>query len=344
MFLALRELRSARGRFTLMTAVIALLSLLVVILSGLTAGLAAQSVGALERLAADHVALSARGPDQSSFDTSAVTAADVERLARTPGVTEADAWGVTTDRVGEDAVAVLGAVPHSSIAPEELAPGTAVTDRSLGVAVGDTVRVGTTTLRVGGTVDGDMLNHLPAVWVPLDVWQSLAGSGGKTATAVALTTDDTFDPAAAPPDLQVQARGDARSAVGSYSAENGSLTMIRGLLLAVSALVVGAFFTVWTIQRTPDLAVLKAIGARTGYLLRDSLGQAAVVLLAGAGAGAVVGTASGLAVSSQVPFVVDASTTLGPLLLLVALGLLGAAAALGRIAAVDPLTALGGSR
>ncbi|MFC6151665.1 MULTISPECIES: FtsX-like permease family protein [Mumia] len=343
MFLALRELRSARGRFTLMAAVIALLSLLVVILSGLTAGLAAQSVGALDRLPSYRVALSA-APGQDGFATSTVTTRDVDDLARTPGVLEADAWGVTTDRIDEDAVAVLGAEPGSALAPHTLAPETLVADRSLGLEVGESVPIGGSTLRVAATVDGDLLNHLPAVWVPLDVWQSLPGSGGKDATAVALATDDTFDPAEAPDGLEILTRTDARAAVGSYAAENGSLTLIRGLLLAVSALVVGAFFTVWTIQRTADLAVLKAIGARTTYLLRDALAQAAIVLVVGAGTGALVGAAAGLAVSSKVPFVVDASTTLGPLLLLVVLGLAGAAAALRRVVNVDPLTALGGSR
>ena len=36
---------------------------------------------------------------------------------------------------------------------------------------------------------------------------------------------------------------------------------MRGFLFVISALVVGAFFTVWTIQRSGDIAVLKALGA-----------------------------------------------------------------------------------
>jgi putative ABC transport system permease protein len=39
MFLAVRELRFARGRFTLMGIVIALIAVLVVLLSGLSSGL-----------------------------------------------------------------------------------------------------------------------------------------------------------------------------------------------------------------------------------------------------------------------------------------------------------------
>jgi hypothetical protein len=38
---------------------------------------------------------------------------------------------------------------------------------------------------------------------------------------------------------------------------------MRGFLFAISALVIGAFFTVWTIQRGGDVAVLKALGAST---------------------------------------------------------------------------------
>jgi putative ABC transport system permease protein len=36
-------------------------------------------------------------------------------------------------------------------------------------------------------------------------------------------------------------------------------------------LVIGAFFTVWTIQRTQEIGLLKALGASTGYLVRDAL-------------------------------------------------------------------------
>lgn len=88
-------------------------------------------------------------------------------------------------------------------------------------------------------------------------------------------------------------KGDALTAIGSYRAENGSLQLMRGFLFVISALVTGAFFTVWTIQRAPDIAVLKALGASTPYLLRDALGQA-VFLLA---AGTLLGT--GLAAGSR---------------------------------------------
>src|SRR5699024_1665906 len=53
-FVAFRDIRFAKGRFALMGSVIALLTLLIVLLSGLTAGLADQSTSAIRNLPADH--------------------------------------------------------------------------------------------------------------------------------------------------------------------------------------------------------------------------------------------------------------------------------------------------
>ncbi len=70
-------------------------------------------------------------------------------------------------------------------------------------------------------------------------------------------------------------------------------------LLAISALVVGAFFTVWTIQRAGDVAVLRALGASTRYLLRDAIGQAGVVLGVGVGVGTALAAGAGLLASAS---------------------------------------------
>lgn len=140
---------------------------------------------------------------------------------------------------------------------------------------------------------------------------------------------------------------DSLGAIGSYQAENGSLQLMRGFLFAISALVIGAFFTVWTIQRSGDVAVLKALGASTPYLLKDALGQAVVMLAVGTGLGTALATGIGALVGGDggaVPFVLDASTVLVPAGVMILLGALGAALSIRRITAVDPLTALGSVR
>ncbi|WP_344321983.1 ABC transporter permease, partial [Kitasatospora putterlickiae] len=143
---------------------------------------------------------------------------------------------------------------------------------------------------------------------------------------------------------ETRSRDDALAAIGSYTSENGSLQLMRGFLFAISALVIGAFFTVWTIQRSGDIAVLKALGASTRYLLRDALGQAVVLLLLGTVLGTAVAAGLGALIGSAVPFVLDAPTVLVPAVVMIALGAVGAALSVRRITSVDPLTALGSAR
>jgi putative ABC transport system permease protein len=107
--------------------------------------------------------------------------------------------------------------------------------------------------------------------------------------------------------------------------------------------VIVAFLTVWTIQRTRDIAVLKAMGAPGSYILRDAMTQAAIVLVAGAAIGGAVGVAAGALAAQAAPFLLNAGTTVLPVVGIVALGLAGAALAVRRVTKVDALLALGGN-
>src|SRR5699024_10881350 len=144
------------------------------------------------------------------------------------------------------------------------------------------------------------------------------------------TSADALDPA-------LVADGAALAVVGadelvdtlpSYRGESTSLNTMTYMLLAVTALVVGAFFAVWGMQRRRDVAVLKALGASARAVVRDSVGQAAIVLAVGIGGGVAISALFGLAVGGAVPFVVSAGTTLVPAVLLAVLGLAGAAVSL----------------
>jgi putative ABC transport system permease protein len=119
------------------------------------------------------------------------------------------------------------------------------------------------------------------------------------------------------------------------------MTLIRGFLLVISALIVGAFFTVWTIQRTHQIGLLKALGATNGYVLRDALGQLAVVLVSAVVIGAVVAVGVGAIVPDGVPFSLQAAPIVTSVAALVVLGMAGSLVAVRRITSVDPIVALG---
>ncbi|WP_406302254.1 ABC transporter permease [Streptomyces sp. NBC_00885] len=359
MFVAWRDLRFAKGRFALMGTVVVLITLLVGLLSGLTAGLARENTSAVTGLPADHIAFAAPpGGRPVSFTNSSVNEGQWARWARQPGVTGAHPLGIRTlnATAGDRSAAVssFGVEPDSGLAPQGLAPGRVVLSgnaaRELGVGAGDRVRIGSLEETVAA-VEGDAsFSHTPVVWTALDDWQRIGNSGTATleqATVIALTTADGAHLAAVDKAVGTKTLGvdEALTAIGSYQAENGSLQLMRGFLFVISALVTGAFFTVWTIQRSADIAVLKALGASTPYLLGDALGQAVTMLAAGTLLGTALAAAIGALIGGgDVPFELAAPTVLLPAAVMIVLGVLGAALSIRRITAVDPLTALGSAR
>ncbi|MGW3519422.1 ABC transporter permease [Streptomyces hydrogenans] len=358
MFVAWRDLRFAKGRFALMGTVIVLITLLVGLLSGLTAGLARENVSAITGLPADRVAFAAPPAGQSvSFTNSTVTEKQWSTWSERPGVTGAAPLGIRTlNAVAGDrtaAVSAFGTEPGDGLAPAAVAPGGAVLSESaaeeLDARAGDTVRLGPLEVRVSAVAGDASYSHTPVVWTSLDDWQRLGHSGTTTeeqATVLALRGDGV-DWAAGDAAAGTEARtvDGALTAIGSYQAENGSLQLMRGFLFVISALVIGAFFTVWTIQRSGDVAVLKALGASTPYLLRDALGQAVLMLVGGTLLGTGLALGIGALVSGgDVPFVLSPLTVLGPAGVIIVLGAVGSALSIRRITAVDPLTALGSVR
>ncbi|GAB3470015.1 ABC transporter permease [Actinophytocola sediminis] len=359
MFVAWRDLKFAKGRFAMMGGVVVLITLLVGLLSGLTAGLGQQNISAITDLPADRIAFAAPGGGQElSYTDSTVTAAQWRRLAEAPGVAAAEPLGITTTRAAAGdrtlGVSAFGVRPGSVLAPagDRLTDDAVVLSTTagadLGIGPGDEVTLAGQRLTVAAVAGDASFSHTPVVWTSLGVWQRAAPPAeGQTATVIAVRAAAGTDLSAA--DRAAGTRtvptADSLSAIGSYSSENGSLQLMRGFLFAISALVIGAFFTVWTIQRSGDIAVLKALGATTGALLRDAIGQAVVLLTGGTliGAGLAAGLGAVLA-GTAVPFLLTPATVLGPAAVMIALGALGAALSVRRITAVDPLTALGSAR
>ncbi|MBF0663675.1 MULTISPECIES: ABC transporter permease [unclassified Rhodococcus (in: high G+C Gram-positive bacteria)] len=376
MFLAVRELVFARTRVLLMASVIALISVLMVILSGLSSGLVDDGVSGLQRTPAQAFAFQEGTKTDSAFSRSVVTEEQAAAWAAQPGVEHAELMGnaiVNAHTGGGMAIdlTLFGIVPGSFLEPTA-GEGTQLsgprdiilseTARDEGVAVGDTVtvdRLGTEMTVVGFTEDKRTFGHVDIAYVPLATWQEInAGTleGAATeprayteASVVAIQgTDGSL------PDL---AAGDAAAGTASktveesfdsspgYSAETMTMSMIIAFLYAISALVVGAFFSIWTVQRLRELAVLRAMGASTGYLMRDSIIQAALILVVSVAFGVLVGLGLGSGLEGTgMPFSLQTGPILQGALLLIVLGLIGAGLAIVRITRINPLTALGENR
>ncbi|MGN0100603.1 MAG: FtsX-like permease family protein [Dietzia sp.] len=350
MFFALRDLRTARWRFALITGVVLLLSVLVAGLLGLTAGLANQSVSALRALGSGGSSFVLPTDDKGvvDLDRAALTDRQVEEIsALDPSAVPVGLARVTVDdgtETGVSAVAVGLAEPVGSVSPPprgEVLVSTGVDDEVGGGA--SEIGISGHTLAVSGDAGDLWHSHTPVLVTDLDTWREIAPRGGA-ATTMAVSANALPESAVANQGLGLVDPAALVGALPSHRAENTSLSTMTYMLLAVTALVVGAFFTVWGMQRRRDVAVLKALGASTAVVVRDSIGQAAIVLAVGIGGGVGVVALLGLAAGGTVPFVVSEGTTLLPAALLAGLGLAGAAASLGPVMKADPNSALGAAR
>lgn len=336
MFVGLRDLRHAWGRFVLMGSVIAL------------------------------VAVLTRGsPGSSTLD-----AATIRSLGRQPG-TRAEPLGLTffnaRDAAGTSlSIALVGIEPGGFVA-KDLAEGSKLGRTPTGVIVssgvaaegvhvGDRVTLdrSSVAMRVVGVAPTATYGHVALVYAPIALWRQAAygqvtggvlpASARGLASAAALQVRPGVDVAAAGKRLGVDIVTKQQAYAGSpgYVAETATMSLIIDFLYVIAALIVGAFFTVWTIQRKANIGLLKALGASNGLVLRDALGQVALVMVGATAAGALVGSGIGsLIPGGSVPFALRAGAIVTAAVILAVAGLVGSLVAVRRIAAVDPIVALG---
>lgn len=376
MFLALLELKAARGRFLLMGSVVVLVAALVGIVSGFTTGLGDDTVSALRRLPATHIAF-ATGSDSDQFARGLIDAPSATGWREDETAAEATPLGVsltrgTTDRGTEVDLAAFGVEPGAFTDPgadegkplDASRPLGVVVSRQLvneGVRIGDTLVVDRLGVRltVVGTTGRSSYGHVPVAYVTTDTWRRIRFTtpGAKAApadlplqySAMALRLPEDADTTALAAadrrhDTNTVPLETAFAAAPGYEGERLTMTSIQTFLFLIAPLVVGAFFAVWTVQRTPELALLRAMGASRRRLLGHTLAQAAVVVAAGTAAGAVLASSVGLLVGEQVPFSLPASTLATTMAAVALVGLAGSALTLRRVTTVDPMTMLGAAR
>lgn len=395
MFLALRDIVSARGRFSLISFVVGLITVLLVMLTGLTGGLAKHNTSALEALAPERYVFTSDGP---SFQESQVTTSDVQewqelvdddsqviplgtaqtRLeagsamgvavlglpagTKVPAPVVSGAGAAGTEIAG---VTAAGAAPEADSAASQeqqeaqeavVAEDGIVVSHEIvaeaGVQPGETVEIGGVEQPVSAVVADEHYSHQPVVWASTQVWQQISRAHDDVVgTVLAVDTRDRHAGALRDTEWQdaenqtgdsVATVEDSFSGLAAYQSEQASLQLIQVLLYAISALVTVAFLSVWTIQRSRDLSVLRALGASPGYVWKDALGQAAVVVGIGVVLGAGVGWAAGVWAGGSVPFDLQWTTIVVPAAGIWVLGMCGALVATRRVKKIDPASALEG--
>jgi putative ABC transport system permease protein len=359
MFLALRDLRRMWRRFLLVGMVVGLVATLSTVLAGLADGLVRDGISGLRALPVTNLAFAPHSDavfSRSTLDERALRPwQEARNVDATPiGVSfanaSAESGGPSID------IALFGVEPGSFLAPQtgtqsdEALAGLVLSEelRGDGVKVGDRYSIAGSgvTLPVLGFTSAGSYGHAPIGYTSLREWRSVAYGNDPRGrfSAVALRVPDGVDAAALAraSDTELVTKRGAYDGSPGYTAETATMTLIRGFLVVISALIVGAFFTVLTVQRTRQIGLLKAMGASTFYVVRDGVAQMTIVVALASIAGAVVGTAIVAALDGgPVPVALDAGSIITSAALLVVTGIAGSLVAMRRIARIPPAIALG---
>ncbi|MFP5451801.1 MAG: ABC transporter permease [Thermoleophilia bacterium] len=365
MRIALRELRRRPGRFGLATAVLALLTTLLVFLGGLLDGLFLGSTGAIRAQQADVLVYSADSRDQ--FLRSRIDPALRARVEQTEGARETGGLGVSlvgarlAGREEPADAAVIGYELAPTGVPETPPPGEGWADTRLradGVSEGDTLLMGPREIpvRVRGFVDDTGYLLQGSVWVAPETWREVqnasrpdAAVGEGVFQVLAVRGDGAPGALAAAIDAQT---GGATSALTRDEAvyslpgtrqQNSTFTGIIGATVLVAILVVALFFVLLTLERTPIYGVLKAIGASSAQLFAGVVAQAVIVTVLALAAGIALALVLAGFVPAQVPLRIEPGRVAATAGLMVLAAVLGIVVSLRRVVRIDPASAIGRS-
>ncbi len=360
MFLAWRDLWRSWRRFLLVGVVVGLVAVLSTVLAGLADGLVRDGTSGLRSLPLDHLAFAPNS--QSVFSRSVLDQAALDEWRQVDGV-EVSPVGVSfvnaaPVEAGPSLDLALFGVPADSFLVERPearqalagAPGLVLASelQDEGVQVGDEYRVAgyDEPLPVLGFTFAGSYGHVPLAYTSLATWQAINYGGDPQGrfSAIALDvpsgTDLTAVDAAA--GTETVTKTQAYDGSPGYSAETATMTLIRSFLVVISALVVGAFFTVLAVQRTRQVGLLKAMGASSRYVLVDAVGQMTLVVVAATAVGSLVGAGlTALLAGGSAPIDLSLRGVVTTALVLVVAGLVGSVIPFRRITKVEPAIALG---
>jgi len=377
--LALREILRNWTRYLLFSLVVALISVLVLFIAALGRGLLGGISEYIEGLDADllvyqdtarlvtsssRVECETRGAIRNVEgvqDVGGLAFASVSIVrSETAELLDVSLIGVEPGKPGEPPV-VAGQGLRRKQAREAIIDGNVA--QLLGLKSGDQFTVSTVqggseelyTLRVLGVSESQRFNLSPSVFVPISTWDEIRPKALLTApqmdpacNVVAVRLDDPAQVESARrllegrvEDVEAVDRTTAYESQPGYSSIRSSLAIQRTFALLISGLVIGGFFQIQTLQKVPQIGMLKAIGTPNYVVALATLIEILFTIVAGV----AIATPLMIGISSSfppsVPIVFELRTAAMAVGSIFVMGFLGGLLSIRYSLRVEPLIALG---
>ncbi len=379
LYLAFKEMWRNKGRYLLISLVVALITTLVLFVAALAEGLAASNIQFLSKLDADLVLYKENA--DLSIQASRIRLSELNDVARLPTVQSAGPIGSSSATVifndGTEMldVSLIGIEPGkpgtppafegrspASIQDEQAIIGRNVA-RQTGLTVGDTLVLQTVQaaeeklhrLEISGISDGRQNLFRPSVFVPYVVWNRIKPQAeiepDPTDIFINLIAVKLAEPVDSErmsrlienrlPDLEAVDRQTAYEATPGYQAQQNTLTTQRVFSLVIGVLVIGGFFQIQILQKVPQIGMLKAIGVPNRTVALTAVAQILAVTLLGVSLGGLGSLLLTLAFPASIPLSFSVDTVAVALGSLLLIGPIGGLVSIRSALQVEPLTALG---
>ena len=376
--LAFKELWRNKGRFLLVSLVIALITLLVIFVAALAEGLGNGNREYIQKLNADLIVYNKSADLIIGF--SRMGRSKLAEIQRVPGVKAVGPISFSTVAfVQPDGkqlnVAMIGVEPGQPGEPlvqagRELRNRRgreAIIERNMalrtGLQVGDKFTIKSTqgtqdefyTLEVVGISDGRQYALQPTMIVPFLTWDELKPSAivddrrsELTSNVIAVQLEDPRNLAAVKSAIEAQVndviavdRVTAYQNTPGYSAQQSTLNTQGTFVLLIGTLVIGGFFQIQTLQKVPLTGMLKAIGTSNGVIAVAGILQIILVTIIGVILGTGATLLLRLTFPPTIPIVFTGQATLLAMAAILLIGPLGGIVSIRYALKVEPLKALG---
>jgi putative ABC transport system permease protein len=377
--LALKEVWRNRGRFLLFSLVVALITVLILFIAALGEGLGSGNREYIEKLDADLIVY--QDTARLQIASSRVGCETRRSVGNVDGVRAAGSIGFSSASIiyGEQAdvldISLIGVEPGKPGEPPTLrgtgllrkSADEAIIDRTValvtGVDVGDTIIVRSAqgnedefyTLNVVGISDSRKFGIRPSVFVPIINWDRIrpqaVPSGGSDTPDCNVVAVQLEDPTQLGPMRQrLEAQVDRIEAVDrktayentpGYTEQQSTLNTQNGFALLIGMLVIGGFFQIQTLQKVPQIGMLKAIGTPNAIVALAVLVQILVVTVFGVIIGSLATFGIALVFPPNIPIIFEPSSGAMAATTIILMGLVGGLVSIRHSLRVEPLIALG---
>jgi putative ABC transport system permease protein len=142
-------------------------------------------------------------------------------------------------------------------------------------------------------------------------------------------------------DIEVTDIKTAYQSSPGYAQQQGTLNTMKGFTFLIGVLVIGGFFQIQTLQKVPQIGMLKAIGTSNHIVAVAAIMQIFLVTFFGVliGSAATFGMALGL--PAAVPVLFSGASIAIAIIALMLIGPIGGMVSVRLALKVEPLTALG---